>query len=273
MDYVLPNQLTAAMVESGAHKARLGVSDLLIRGALSGAILGFATSLADTVTVLGGNPVIGDVLFPIGLVMIVLLNFELFTGATALLPVAFMAGRASAAGVLRNWVVVFIGNLIGSLIYAFLFAAINTKYFTAAPDPIGAKVMAVAVAKVTPYVTAGTAGWFTCFTKAILCNWMVTLGTVLGLVSRSVIGKIFAIWMPIMGFFAQGFEHCVVNMFAVPCGILLGAPVTWSNWILYNEIPATLGNILGGVLLTGIALYVTYKPVPAVPAAAFVAAE
>jgi formate/nitrite transporter len=260
MDYVTPQELTAAMVESGAKKSALGTRDMLIRGALSGAILGFATSLADTVTVLS-NPVVGDVLFPVGFIMIVLLNLELVTGAFALLPVGAFAGRVNAAGVLRNWVFVYIGNFIGALIYAFLFAAVNTKFFSVAPDAVGAKVMAVSVAKTAPYIAAGGAGWLTCFTKAILCNWMVTLGSVMGLVSRSVIGKIFAAWMPIMGFFAQGFEHCVVNMFAVPCGILLGAPVSVSGWLLFNQLPATLGNLVGGAVLTGAALYFTYKPV------------
>jgi formate/nitrite transporter len=259
LDYLSPHELTAAMADSGAKKAQLSATDMLIRGALSGAILGFAASLADTVTVATGNAVVGDVLFPVGFIMIVLLNLEVVTGAFAIVPVAGFAGKTTAGRVLRNWVFVYIGNLIGALAYAVLFAAVNTKFFTAAPDPVGAKVIAVAVAKTTPYIHAGVAGWFTAFTKAVLCNWMVCLGSAMGLVSRSVVSKCIAVWMPIMAFFAQGFEHCVVNMFAVPAGILLGGPITWGDWIFGNQIPVTLGNIVGGLVLTGGALYVTYN--------------
>jgi formate/nitrite transporter len=263
MDYVTPNELTAAMVDSGGKKSRLPVSSMLLRGALSGAILGCATTLLDTGTI-QANPIVGAVLFPIGFIMIVLLNLELVTGAFALLPVAVLGGKAAPGGLIRNWVFVYIGNLIGALFYAALFAAIDTKFFSDAPDPLGVKIMAVATAKVS-YAKFGMAGWFTCFSKAILCNWFVCLGTVMGLVSRSVIGKIVAVWMPIMAFVAQGFEHCVVNMFAVPCGILLGANISWSTWIIWNQIPATLGNIVGGALLTGISLYATYTPAATSP--------
>jgi formate/nitrite transporter len=274
MDYVTPHELTAAMVDSGAKKSKLPVSSMLLRGALSGAILGFATTLADTATVISGDAIVGAVLFPIGFIIIVLLNLELVTGAFALLPVAGLAGRASAGDILKNIVFVYIGNLIGALFYAAMFAAVNTKFFTEAPDPVGMKVAAIALAKVS-YAKAGIAGWLTCFTKAILCNWFVCLGTVMGLVSRSVIGKAIGAWMPIMAFFAQGFEHCVVNMFAVPCGIFLGAPITWSHWIIWNQIPGTLGNLVGGACLTGIALYATYSPaaVSPLPAGALSPAE
>ena len=263
MDLLSPSELVTAMAESGARKARLSVPDLLIRGALSGAILGFATSLADATTVASGNAVVGAVLFPVGFIMIVLLNLELVTGAFAIMPVAAMAGRASPAQVLRNWVYVYLGNLLGALGYAVLFAAASSQFFTAAPDPVGAKAVAIAVAKTAPYIKAGAAGWLTCFTKAILCNWMVCLGTVMGLISRSTLGKIIAAWMPIMGFFAQGLEHSVVNMFAIPAGILLGAPVSWTDWVFANQIPVTLGNLVGGMVFTGLALYATYRPSPA----------
>jgi formate transporter len=97
--------------------------------------------------------------------------------------------------------------------------------------------------------------------KAILCNWMVTLGVVMALTSQSTGGKILAMWLPIMTFFAQGFEHSVVNMFVVPAGILLGAHVTLGDWWLWNQVPVTLGNLLGGLVFTGLALHYTYgKP-------------
>ena len=87
---------------------------------------------------------------------------------------------------------------------------------------------------------------------------MVTLGAVLAMASRSTIGKVVAMWLPISMFFAQGYEHSIVNMFVVPAGMLLGAPVHVSTWWLWNQLPVTLGNIFAGVFFTGVALYVAY---------------
>jgi len=98
-----------------------------------------------------------------------------------------------------------------------------------------------------------------------LCNWMVTMGVVMGLTSQSTIGKIAAMWLPILTFFAQGFEHSVVNMFVIPAGMILGAQVSLADWWVWNQIPVTLGNIVGGFIFTGLALYITYKK-PAVAA-------
>jgi formate/nitrite transporter FocA (FNT family) len=83
---------------------------------------------------------------------------------------------------------------------------------------------------------------------------------VLALVSRSTVGKIVACWLPITAFVALGFEHCVANMFAIPGAMMLGAPITVGQWLIWNQIPVTIGNIIGGMICTGLALYVTYKP-------------
>jgi formate/nitrite transporter FocA (FNT family) len=88
---------------------------------------------------------------------------------------------------------------------------------------------------------------------------MVTVGALLALISRSTIGKIAAMWLPITTFFAQGYEHSIVNMFVIPAGKLLGAPITISNWWLWNQIPVTLGNIVAGAFLTGLAIYITHS--------------
>jgi len=96
----------------------------------------------------------------------------------------------------------------------------------------------------------------------------VTLGAVLALMSRSTLGRIVAMWLPIATFFAHGYEHSIVNMFVIPAGMLLGAPVSAADWWIWNQIPVTLGNIVGGAVLTGIALAVSYpKTVALAPAA------
>src|SRR5262249_13134165 len=105
----------------------------------------------------------------------------------------------------------------------------------------------------------GGRGLAVVLSKSLLCNWMVTLGVAMAMTSQSTIGKIAAMWLPIMTFFAQGFEHSVVNMFVIPAGMLLGAHVSVSDWWLWNQLPVTLGNAVGGVVFTGLALYMTHR--------------
>src|ERR1700691_5063952 len=114
LDYVSPLELTSSMLESGAKKANLSVSDMLIRGAFAGALFGMAATLSDAAAVATGDALVGAVMFSFGFVMIALLNLELFTGCCVMLPFAAFGGRATGGQVLRNWIVVFIGNLIGS---------------------------------------------------------------------------------------------------------------------------------------------------------------
>ncbi|MFK5880764.1 MAG: formate/nitrite transporter family protein [Sulfurospirillum sp.] len=261
MSYVKPESVVNQMVTAGAYKASLEVKDLLIRGSLSGALLGFATTLAITATIQTHIPIVGALIFPVGFVMIVLLGLELVTGSFALLPTSLAERKIGIAKMFGNWSWVFIGNLIGSLIYASLFVIATTKFGHIENSAIIETIKKIAEAKTLGYEKIGTDGMITVFTKAILCNWMVTLGVVMALTSTSTIGKIFAMWLPILTFFAQGFEHAVVNMFVIPAGMMLGANISISQWWIYNEIPVTLGNILGGVIFTGLALYMTHgKP-------------
>ena len=260
MDYVKPAEVVKNMIESGVAKAALPVRDLLIRGFLSGALLAFATSLAVTATVQTGIPLVGAVVFPVGFVIIVLLGLELVTGSFALVPLGCLEGRTPISTMLSNLAWVFFGNLLGSLFYGALLYICLTMMGANAPDAVAAKLIAIAEAKTAGYAKFGMAGAVTVFVKAILCNWMVTLGVVLAMTSRSAAGKIAASWLPIFIFFAQGFEHSVVNMFVIPTGMLLGAKVSISDWWLWNQIPVTLGNFAGGFLFTGLALYLTLKP-------------
>jgi len=166
----------------------------------------------------------------------------------------------NAAEVLRNWGWVFLGNLLGALLYAALLV-IALSMMGSAPqqDPLAVKLIAVATAKTLGYEHAGLAGLVTVFVKAMLCNWLVCLGVVMAMTSISTIGKICAAWLPILVFFAQGFEHSVVNMFVIPAGMMLGAKVGVGDWWLWNQLPVTLGNLIGGSGFTGLALYLTYR--------------
>ena len=260
MDYVRPADVAKAMVETGSRKLTLSISDLLIRGMLSGAILGVATSLAFNASFTTGQPLVGALVFPVGLVMIVLLGLELITGSFALLPLPWLRGEATGSAVIANWGWVFLGNLIGSLAYGVLIAIAYTDMGAIEPAGVAARIIAAAEAKTTGYAMYGLSGLVTVFVKAMLCNWMVCLAVVLAMTTTSTIGKIAAAWMPVFIFFAQGFEHSVVNMFLIPTGMMMGAKVTVADWWLWNQIPVTLGNIVGGFFFTGFALYFTYMP-------------
>ena len=266
MDYVKPTDVLDNMLNAGATKAALAPRDLIIRGMLSGGLLGISTSLALTATLQTNLPIIGALIFPVGLVLIVLLGLELVTGSFALVPLARRDGRVTLSNVFSNLSFVFLGNLIGSLIYALLLYCVLTTAGNVPPDALAQKIISIAEAKTLGYAKFGGAGLLTCFIKAILCNWMVTLGVVAAMTSSSTIGKTAAAWLPIFIFFAQGFEHSVVNMFVIPLGMMLGAKTTFAQWWLWNQIPVTLGNFIGGYLFTGLALYLTLKPKKAVAA-------
>jgi len=268
MPYVKPDAVVEQMVQVGVQKSQLPIRDLLTRGFLAGAFLGFATTLAFTATLQTKIGFIGAAAFPVGFVMIVLLGLELVTGNFALLPLGVREGKMTLAALLSNWVWVFLGNLIGSVFYALLFV------LTLAPDSEMAKqLIAVSEAKTLGYAKLGSYGLAVILSKAILCNWMVTLGVAMAMTSQSTIGKIAAMWLPIVTFFAQGFEHSVVNMFVIPAGMLLGAHVSAGDWWLWNQLPVTLGNVAGGLVFTGLALHLTHRKTAARGVSASLAGE
>lgn len=267
MDNIKPAEIVKTMVTVGETKAGLTVKDLLLRGFLSGALLGFATSLALTAAGQTNTPLVGALVFPAGFVMIVLLGLELVTGSFALVPLAGLAGRRRWSEIASNLTWVFVGNLIGSVAYGAMLYVTLGGLTGGAPTGIAAKLVSLAEAKTTAYAALGGTGLLTVSIKAVLCNWMVCLGVVMALTSQSTVGKIAAMWLPIVTFFAQGFEHSVVNMFVIPTGMLFGAKVSLADWWLWNQLPVTLGNFVGGLLFTGLFLYWTYPPSRAIATA------
>jgi formate/nitrite transporter len=265
LDYVQPADLLHDATNAASRKASLSVRDLLIRSFLAGGLLAYATSLVFMVLAQNVAPIVGAILFPVGFVILVLLGLELATGNFALLPIAWAAGEVPFLKMLRNLGWVYLGNLAGSLFYGLLFYWAVTNCGTAGGGTIGDLIKAAAQKKTLVYMAAGLRGWETAFIKGLLCNWMVTLGAVLAMASRSTIGKVVAMWLPIMTFFAHGYEHSIVNMFLIPTGMLFGAPVSLRQWWIWNQIPVTLGNLVSGAVLTGLALYVTNMPKKAAP--------
>jgi formate/nitrite transporter len=198
---------------------------MLVRGFLAGVILGYATSQAMVIQAQGLPPFVGAAAFPVGFAILTLLALELDTGNFALLPMGLIAGRVRVSGLLRNWGWVYLGDLIGGVFYATLFYLTVTKFGAADGGAIGEQIQLVAEKKTLAYADIGLRGWSTALVSGILANWMVTLAAVLAFASRSTIGKIAALWLPIMIFFAHGYEHSIVNMFAIPTGMFLGSPI------------------------------------------------
>ncbi|WP_395664598.1 formate/nitrite transporter family protein [Methylocella sp.] len=263
MDFVKPGDMVNAMADSGATRSRLSVQDLLIRGMVAGGLLGIATSLAVTGAVQTGVAFAGSIVFPVGFVMIVCLGLELSTGNFAILGVSSLAGRNGWGATWRNWGWSFFGNLVGSLIFALLLAVALTNAWSTPPAGVAQRIVEIAQAKTTGYAAFGAAGLVTVFVKAMLCNWMVCMGVTMSMMSTSTFGKIFGAWLPIFIFFGQGFEHAVVNMFVIPAGMLMGAKVTVGDWWLWNQIPVTLGNLVGGLVFVALPWFATFRPTAA----------
>ncbi len=255
MDNLTPAEVFTESLQLARKKAQLPVSTMLVRGALAGAFLGYATSLAILIGTQGLPPIVGALIFPAGFVMLVLLGFELATGNFALLPIGMLEGEVTWRSTLRNWAWVYVGNLIGCLLYAGLFYLAITNMRTNDGGALAAAMRQIGEKKTLAYMAAGGRGWMAALIKGVLCNWMVTVGAVLALVSRSTIGKIAAMWLPILTFFALGYEHSVVNMYVIPAAMLSGAHVSLRQWWIWNQIPVTIGNVIGGAVFTGLALY------------------
>ncbi len=253
-----PEIIVHDLVQTGVYKSNLPARDILIRSFLSGSLLGFATVLAFLTTVQTGIGVLGALAFPVSFVMIILLGLELVTGNFAAVPIAVLGRFTTWKKLFRNWILAFSGNLIGSVFFGFLFFIYITKMGKTLDLDIIQYLISVAENKTLAYKEIGTPGFLVVFVKAVLCNWMVTLGVVMGLVSSSTIGKIAAIWLPIFTFFALGLEHAVVNMFVIPTAMMMGADIGMADWWLWNQIPVTLGNIVGGAFFTGGLLYATH---------------
>jgi formate/nitrite transporter len=260
MAYLLPAEFVTKMVDAGESKIFMSVRDTLIRAFMAGALLALGAVFAVMVTQQTGYPIIGAMLFPVGFCMLYLLGFDLLTGVFVLSPLALIDRRpgVTPGGVLRNWGLVFMGNLAGAVTVAVMMAIVFTFGFSTEPNAVGKAIAGIGEARTLGYKQYGAAGMLTLFIRGVLCNWMVSTGVVGAMISTSVSGKILAMWMPIMVFFGMTFEHSVVNMFLFPSGILMGANFNWADYFIWNEIPTLIGNIIGGLTFTGLTLYSTH---------------
>ncbi len=260
MSYVAPKDFVTKMVDAGEAKIFMSTRDTLIRAYMAGAILALAAAFAVTITVQTGQPLVGAALFPVGFCMLYLMGFDLLTGVFTLAPLAVLDGRMGAtwSKVLRNWGLVFVGNFAGALTVAVMMAIVFTYGFSEAPNAVGEKIGHIGESRTVGYAAHGAAGMLTLFVRGVMCNWMVSTGVVAAMMSTSVSGKVIGMWMPIMVFFYMGFEHSVVNMFLFPSGLMMGGAFTIRDYLLWNEIPTVLGNLVGGLTFVGLTLYATH---------------
>ena len=260
MAYLEPSEFATKMVDSGEQKIFMSTKDTYIRAFMAGAILALAAFFAITVAVKTGIPLIGALLFPVGFIMLYLCKFDLLTGVFTLVPLALIDKRpgCTMSGLMRNWGLVFLGNLSGALMVAFFASFILTYGYQTDGGVLAEKVSKIGEARTLGYQAQGVGGWFTIFIRGMLCNWMVSMGVVGAMISTSAGAKMAAMWMPIMLFFFMGFEHSIVNMFLFPFSMIMGGDFTIMEYLIWNEIPTALGNLVGGFLLVGLPLYLTH---------------
>jgi len=260
MAYLAPAEFVTKMVDAGESKIFMSTRDTLIRAYMAGAILALAAAFAITITVNTGNPLIGALLFPVGFCLLYLMGFDLLTGVFTLCPLAVLDKRPGCtwSGVFRNWTLVFFGNFAGAITVALFMAIIFTFGFSQAPDAVGQKIGHIGEGRTVGYAAHGAAGMLTLFIRGVMCNWMVSTGVVAAMMSTSVSGKVIGMWMPILIFFYLGFEHSIVNMFLFPSGLILGGNFTIMDYLIWNEIPTVIGNLVGGLTFVGLTLYATH---------------
>jgi formate/nitrite transporter len=285
-----PVAIVAKAGDAGKYKTGLPAWNMVLRGFMSGAYIAMGGALASVCStgiaysaaqitagaVPGGFASAGvaqlilGAVFPVGLIITVLTGAELFTGDAMLAPMAAFIHKISWAQVLTLWVLVYIGNLIGSLFWAYIMANGPFVSFNAAGvatvTAFGTRAIAIAGAK-TSYV--GMMGMWSAFLKGIGCNMLVNLAILLGICADDAAGKFFGIWFPIMAFVSMGLEHSIANMYFIPAGILtqgfvtdptaIVASVNWVSMWTSNLIPVTLGNIVGGMVFVGVIYWVAFK--------------
>lgn len=265
-----PGELCDASIGSGCGKAKLTALQQLVLGILAGAFIavgGVVSSVVShSITNVGVSKFVGGAVFPVGLILVVICGAELFTG-NCLMVVPLADGKINIKEMLKNWVVVYIGNFIGSILIAFL--VFQAGVFTLNSGKLGGVVIKVASTK-------GNLSFGTAFASAIMCNFLVCLAVWGASAAKDVISKVIIIWFPIMTFVTCGFEHCVANMYFLTAGIFAKSNPAFVKasgispdkmidvpHMIQNLIPATLGNIVGGSILVGLAYYLAYKYIPA----------
>ena len=259
-----PAEIKEAIEKVGVKKANLPFLPSFMLALVAGGAIGlgalyYTIVASDAELSFATTRVVGGVVFSLGLALVLVGGAELFTGNN-LIVMAWASGKVSTREMLGNWVIVYFGNLVGSL--GLVFLVFFSHHLDMNGGRIGLSILNTAAAKIQPDVV-------TLFFKGILCNVLVCLAVWLAYAGRSVTDKIVALILPISAFIAAGFEHCVANMYFLPLAWLLthaghvpanfdASPITISG-IIHNLVPVTLGNIVGGAGLVGAVYWAIYR--------------
>jgi len=275
LDGWLPPQMATKAEDVGVKKGNLPAGQKFLLAVLAGAFIGLGAIFCTTVvTGNGGDGVIqlpfgvmkllGGLVFSLGLILVIVAGAELFTGNN-LLVMAVASKKLTVFKLLRNWVIVYAGNFVGSVLTAYIMYL--TAQYAMANGALGVTAMKIAAAKCE-------LAFIPALTRGIMCNALVCLAVWLCFSCRTTTDKILAIVFPITAFVAAGFEHCVANMYFVPVGMFIKgatgfwagkgvdvaqfASLTWPNFIMKNLVPVTLGNIIGGAVFVGAIYWTIY---------------
>ena len=263
MSYKGPLDIAREIVNIGKKKAHLPFSSVAILSVLAGIYIAIAGQVMITVTHDAAGSVanglvrlLGGSVFSLGLILVILAGAELFTG-NSLMVVGWLERKLNFKAMAKNWTIVYIGNLIGSLLIVYLvfFSGIWTLNGAA----IGKYTLSLAVSK-------ANLDFWTALIRGIGANWLVCVAVWLSISGGTTMDKILGIYFPIMAFVLLGFEHSIANMFFLPMGLLLksvisvpgSSSLTLSSAIFNNLIPVTIGNIIGGVLFVAIPYWMVY---------------
>ena len=262
MGYNSPKELTAAYAGAGAAKTKKSAADLFVLAILAGALIALGSAATNTaahgVADVGLARTICGLLFPFGLCMVIVTGAELFTG-NSLILISVLDRKASLTGMLRNWIIVYLGNFLGAALVAYSCAAFGQ--FNYSGGQLAVYTIKIAASKCTiPFANGVGLG--------IFCNVLVCLGVLMAMAAKDASGRLLGAFIPVSYFVICGFEHCVANMYYISAGIFAAANPTYAalatqagidlsvltlrNFLLTNLVPVTLGNILGGCLMGAI---------------------
>jgi formate transporter len=269
IDALIPSEMAQRAESIGVKKVEMPAMSIFILAILAGAFIALGAIFATTVATgtgdalsFGVSKLLTGFAFCLGLILVVVAGAELFTGNN-LIVMAWASGKVSSQSLLRNWLIVYIGNFIGAISTAILM--FFTQQYTFAGGAVGSTALAIANGKVNLDFTQALA-------LGILCNALVCIAVWLTFSARTTLDKIAAIIFPITAFVAAGFEHSIANMYFVPIALFIKifdadytaaqsmdlSNLTWGNFLVNNLLPVTIGNIIGGALLVAAVYWFVY---------------
>lgn len=268
VDAYTPQQIAARVQQVGVSKATADPLHVFALAIMAGAFIALGAAFFTVVTFDAGSlaagllRLMGGLVFCLGLILVVVAGAELFTGNN-LIVMAFVDGKVTLGQLLKNWLIVYLGNFVGAI--GILLMIYFSGHWQTADGAVGAKAIAIANSKVN-------LTWVEAFFRGILCNVLVCMALWLCFAGRTVVDKVLAILFPITAFVAMGFEHSVANMYFIPAGLLASQDpsllqplsllnldnLTLAGFLVDNLLPVTLGNMLGGGLFVGLVYWFIY---------------